>query len=255
VIFHLAAIVSGEAEADFEKGYRVNLDGTHVLFEAIRRAGPPAYTPRVVFTSSIAVFGAPFPEQIGDEFFTTPLTSYGTQKAIDELLLADYSRRGFFDGIGIRLPTICIRPGRPNKAASGFFSNILREPLAGQEAVLPVDEDVRHWHASPRAAVGFLVHAATIDLSPLGTRRNLTMPGLSATVGEQIAALRKVAGEGAARLIRHAPDPTIAGIVAGWPRRFDPSRALALGFRAETSFEEIIRVHIEDELGGSLPAR
>ena len=255
LIFHLAAIVSGEAEADFEKGYRINLDGTRALFEAIRHEGLRApYAPRVVFTSSIAVFGAPFPDAIGDEFFTTPLTSYGTQKAIDELLLADYSRRGFFDGIGIRLPTICIRPGRPNKAASGFFSNILREPLAGQEAVLPVGEEVRHWHASPRAAVGFLLHAATLDTAPLGARRNLTMPGLSATVGEQIAALRKVAGDKAVRLIRREPDAVIAGIVAGWPRTFDAKRATALGFCAEASFEDIIRVHIEDELGGRLPA-
>ena len=162
VIFHLAAIVSGEAELDFDKGYRINLDGTRMLFDAIRLIGG-GYKPRVVFTSSIAVFGAPFPEAIGDEFFQTPLLSYGTQKAIGELLLADYSRRGFMDAIGIRLPTICIRPGLPNKAASGFFSNILREPLAGQEAVLPVSEDVRHWHASPRSAVGFLIHAATMD--------------------------------------------------------------------------------------------
>ena len=179
------------------------------------------YKPRVVFTSSIAVFGAPFPDAIGDEFFTTPLTSYGTQKAIGELLLADYSRRGFLDGIGIRLPTICIRPGKPNKAASGFFSNILREPLAGHEAVLPVDEDVRHWHASPRAAVGFLMHAATLDLAPLGARRTLSMPGLSATVGEQIEALRRAAGESAVKLIRRERDPAIEKIVAGWPRNFD----------------------------------
>ncbi len=255
LIFHLAAVVSGEAEADFDKGYRVNLDGTRLLFEAVRARGlTEPYSPKIVFTSSIAVFGAPFPEAIGDEFFTTPLTSYGTQKAIGELLLADYSRRGIFDGIGIRLPTICIRPGKPNKAASGFFSGILREPLAGQEAVLPVGEDVMHWHASPRAAVGFLVHAASLDLAPLGARRNLTMPGLAATVGEQIAALRKVAGDGAVRLIRRQPDPTIAAIVAGWPRRFDPRRALELGFRAETSFEDIIRVHIEDELGGRIGA-
>src|SRR3984893_1448788 len=157
VIFHLAAIVSGEAELDFDKGYRINLDGTRMLFDAIRLVGN-GYKPRVVFTSSIAVFGAPYPQAIGDEFFHTPLLSYGTQKAIDELLLADYTRRAFMDGIGIRLPTICIRPGLPNKAASGFFSNILREPLAGKEAVLPVSEDVRHWHASPRSAVGFLVH-------------------------------------------------------------------------------------------------
>jgi nucleoside-diphosphate-sugar epimerase len=250
MIFHLAAIVSGEAEADFDKGYRVNLDGTRQLFEAIRKAGD-GYRPRVVFTSSIAVFGAPFPTAIGDEFFHTPLTSYGTQKAIDELLLADYTRRGFFDGIGIRLPTICVRPGKPNKAASGFFSGIIREPLAGQEAILPVSESVRHWHASPRSAVGFLIHAAGLEGERLGTRRSLSMPGVSVTVGEQIAALRKVAGEAVAARIGHEPDPTIMGIVAGWPRNFAPERAIALGFRAETSFEEIIRVHIEDELGGT----
>jgi D-erythronate 2-dehydrogenase len=253
VIFHLAAVVSGEAEADFDKGYRVNLDGTRALFEAVRQEGRhEPYRPRVVFTSSIAVFGAPFPDAIDDEFLTAPLTSYGTEKAVGELLLCDYTRRGFMDGIAIRLPTISIRPGKPNKAASSFFSSILREPLAGQEAVLPVSEDVRHWHASPRSAVGFLVHAATIDLAPLGARRALSMPGLSATVGEQIAALRRVAGEAAVGRIRHEPDPVIAGIVAGWPRNFSPKRAAALGFVAEKSFDDIIRVHIEDELGGKL---
>ena len=253
IIFHLAAIVSGEAEADFEKGYRINLDGTRYLFEAIRHEGQKYfYRPRIVFTSSIAVYGTPVPDRIDDEFFLTPLTSYGTQKAICELLLADYSRRGFFDGIGIRLPTICIRPGKPNKAASGFFSNILREPLSGEEAVLPVSEDVRHWHASPRAAVGFLIHAATMKLDVLGGRRNLSMPGLSATVGEQIEALRRVAGEKAVALIRREPDATIAGIVANWPRGFTAARALSLGFKAETSFDEIIRIHVEDELGGRI---
>ena len=244
-IFHLAAVVSGEAEADFDKGYRVNLDATRLLFEAIRKQN---YRPRVVFTSSIAVFGAPFPEAIGDEFLNAPLTSYGTQKAIGELLLSDYSRRGIFDGIGLRLPTICVRPGKPNKAASGFFSGIIREPLAGQEAVLPVPETVRHWFASPRAAIGFLLHAAKLDTATLGARRNLSMPGISATVGEQIDALRKVAGEKAARLIRRQPDATIMRIVEGWPRNFDTRRALALGFRADASFEEIIRIHIEDEV-------
>jgi nucleoside-diphosphate-sugar epimerase len=243
-IFHLAAIVSGEAEADFEKGYRVNLDGTRRLFEAIRKEN---YKPRVIFTSSIAVFGAPFPNAIGDEFLSAPLTSYGTQKAIDELLLSDYSRRGFFDGIGIRLPTICVRPGKPNKAASGFFSGIIREPLAGQEAVLPVPESVRHWFASPRAAIGFLLHAAQLDTARLGARRNLNMPGVCATVGEQIAALRKVAGDKVAKLIRREPDATIMRIVEGWPQNFDPRRALELGFRADQSFEQIIRIHIEDE--------
>ncbi len=254
MIFHLAAIVSGEAEADFEKGYKVNLDGTRALFEAIRlESNKASYRPRVVFASSIAVFGTPFPEKIGDEFFTTPLTSYGTQKAISELLLSDYSRRGFFDGIGIRLPTICIRPGKPNKAASGFFSNILREPLVGEEAILPVDESVRHWFASPRSAVGFFVHAAKLDLDQVGARRNLSMPGLSALVGEEIAALKRVAGERAVKLIRREPDATIQKIVAGWATDFDTTRATRLGFRAETAFDDIIRAHIEDELGGNIP--
>ena len=253
VIFHLAAIVSGEAELDFDKGYRINLDGTRYLFDAIRLAhGVDGYYPRMVFTSSVAVFGAPLPYPISDDFHTTPLTSYGTQKAICELLLSDYSRRGFFDGVGIRLPTICIRPGKPNKAASGFFSNILREPLIGQEAVLPVPEDIRHWHASPRSAVGFLLHGATIDTGLVGPRRNLSMPGVSATVGEQIEALHRIAGEKAVKLIRREPDEMIIRMVSGWAPGFEATRASALGFTAETSFDEIIRVHIEDELGGSI---
>jgi nucleoside-diphosphate-sugar epimerase len=253
LIFHLAAVVSGEAEADFDKGYRVNLEGTHRLFEAIRKQ--PDYRPRVVFTSSIAVFGAPFPEAIGDEFLAAPLTSYGTQKAIGELLLADYTRRGFMEGIAIRLPTICVRPGKPNKAASGFFSGIIREPLAGEEAVLPVPDTVRHWFASPRAAVGFLMHASRMDTGKLGARRALNMPGVSATVAEQIEALRRVAGEKAVQRIRRAPDATIMRIVEGWPRNFDAQRAFGLGFRADASFEEIIRIHIADELQGTSAPR
>jgi nucleoside-diphosphate-sugar epimerase len=253
LIFHLAAVVSGEAEADFEKGYRVNLDGTRALLDAVR-AGHEAdgYHPRLVVTSSIAVYGAPLPEPIPEDFHHTPLTSYGTQKAIAELLLADYTRRRFVDGIGIRLPTICIRPGRPNKAASGFFSSILREPLVGQEAILPVPETVRHWHASPRSAVEFLLRAATLDGEDVGPRRTLSMPGLSATVGEQIDALRRVAGERAVRLIRREPDESIMRMVQTWAAALDATRALRLGFAAEGSFDEIIRVHIEDELGGSL---
>jgi nucleoside-diphosphate-sugar epimerase len=249
VIVHLAAVVSGEAEADFEYGYRVNLDGTRALLEAIRAANSTGgYRPRVVFSSSIAVFGAPLPDVTPEDFAATPLTSYGTQKAIGELLLSDYSRRGFVDGVGIRLPTICIRPGRPNLAASGFFSSILREPLVGQEAILPVPETVRHWFASPRSAVGFCARAATIDSELIGPRRTLSMPGLSATVREQIEALRRVAGEQAVRLIRYEPDPTIMTMIDGWARALDASRAERLGFAAETSFDEIIRAHIEDEL-------
>jgi nucleoside-diphosphate-sugar epimerase len=247
VIFHLAGIVSGEAEANFDLGYRVNLDGTRALFDAVRLA---AFSSRLVFTSSIAVFGAPFPDVIPDEFHPTPLTSYGTQKLMGEALLADYTRRGFFDGIGIRLPTICVRPGKPNKAASGFFSGIIREPLAGQEAILPVPRSVLHTHASPRSAVNFLIHAAEIDGDAVGPRRNLTMPGVAVTVGEQIEALERIAGSEVVKRIREQPDETIWAIVKGWPTRFEARRARALGFAAEESFDDIIRAHIEDELGG-----
>lgn len=251
VVFHLAGVVSGEAETDFDKGYRVNLDGTRALFEAVRSAG---IKPKIVFTSSIAVFGAPFPPSIPDEFHLTPLTSYGTQKAICELLLADYTRRSFFDGIGIRLPTICVRPGKPNKAASGFFSGIIREPLAGQEALLPVSDSVRHTHASPRAAVGFLIHAASLTRDQLGPQVNLAMPGVSCTVGEQIEALRRVAGDKVAARIRRSPDELVQRIVSGWAERLDATRARNLGFKAEATFDDIIRAHIEDELGGKIAA-
>ena len=247
LVFQLAAVVSGEAESNFDKGYRVNVDGMRFLLEAIRARGD-AYRPRLVFTSSVAVFGPPFPEIIGDDQCTTPRTSYGTQKAIGELLVSDYSRRGFVDGVALRLPTICVRPGLPNQAASGFFSNIIREPLNGLEAILPVPDDVRHWFASPRAAVAFLLHAATLPPEALAERRSLTMPGISATVAEEIAALHSVAGSEATGLIRRQPDQTIMRIVAGWPRAFDTRVANELGFRAESTFEEIIRVHIEDEL-------
>src|SRR5262245_24057371 len=187
VIFHLAGVVSGEAELDLEKGYRVNLDGTRALLEAIRRAGD-GYKPRVIFTSSIAVFGAPFPQAIPDEFHLTPLTSYGAQKAMCEAMLADYTRKGILQGVGIRLPTIAVRPGKPNRAASGFFSGIIREPLNGDAAVLPVAETVTHTHASPRSAVGFLIHAAGLTRAEIEPRINLTMPGVCCTVAEQIAA-------------------------------------------------------------------
>ena len=250
VIFHLAGVVSGEAEVDFEKGYRVNLDGMQALLEAIRAKGD-GYRPRVVYTSSIAVFGAPFPHSIPDDFHLTPLTSYGTQKAMGELLLADYTRRGFCEGVGIRLPSVVVRPGKPNKAASGFFSGIIREPLAGLEATLPVPETVVHTHASPRAAVGFLIHAAGLAGDALGTRINLSMPGVCCTVAEQISALRRIAGERVAARIRPETDPLVARIVEGWPQRIEARRARELGFGAETSFDEIVRIHIDEDRGGS----
>jgi D-erythronate 2-dehydrogenase len=250
MIFHLAGVVSGEAELDFDKGYRVNLDGTRALLEAIRAIGD-GYRPRLVYTSSIAVFGAPFPPSIPDDFHLTPLTSYGTQKAIGEALLADYTRRGFCDGVGIRLPSIVVRPGKPNKAASGFFSGIIREPLAGLEALLPVAETVVHTHASPRAAVGFLVHAAGLARDTLGPRINLSMPGVCCTVAEQIASLRRIAGDRVAARIRRAEDPLVARIVEGWPQRIEARRARELGFKAENSFDEIVRIHIDEDRGGT----
>ena len=250
IIFHLAGVVSGEAELDFDKGYRVNLDGTRALLEAIRASGD-GYRPRLVYTSSIAVFGAPFPESIPDDFHLTPLTSYGAQKAIGEALLADYTRRGFCDGVGIRLPSIVVRPGKPNQAASGFFSGIIREPLAGVEAALPVSETVVHTHASPRAAIGFLMHAAGLAGDALGARINLSMPGVCCTVAEQIASLRRIAGERVAARIRRAHDPLVARIVDGWPQRIEARRARELGFKAESSFDEIVRIHIDEDRGGT----
>lgn len=251
LIYHLAAIVSGDAEQNFEKGWDINARGSWHLLEALRAthdASGGEYVPRLVFTSSIAVFGPPFPDRIGDDFLCAPMTSYGAQKAMTELLVADYSRKGFMDGLSVRLPTICVRPGKANLAASSFFSGIIREPLNGKEAILPVPDTVRHWHASPRSAAGFLAHAATIDTAGLGGRRSLNLPGVSCTVAEQIEALRSIAGEDVVKLIKPQPDETIMGIVQNWPRDFDPQMATSLGFRAESSFEEIIRVYMEDDL-------
>ncbi len=251
VIFHLASIVSGEAETDFDLGWAVNMQPTWRLLESLRaehEASGGGYRPRIVFTSSIAVFGGPYPEKISDEFFSAPQTSYGAQKSICETMISDFSRKGFVDGISIRLPTICVRPGKANKAASSFFSGIIREPLNGKEAILPVADTVRHWHASPRSAVGFLTHAAGLDEAALEGRRALNLPGVSCTVAEQIEALREIAGNDVVARIVPKQDEAIAKIVAGWPRNFDPQRAIALGFKAETDFAQIIRTYIEEEL-------
>ncbi|NNE80083.1 MAG: SDR family oxidoreductase [Silicimonas sp.] len=251
LIYHLASIVSGEAEARFEFGWSVNMMAFRSFLETLRaevEASEGVYHPRVVFTSSIAVFGPPFPDKIGDEFLSAPQTSYGAQKAISELMLTDYIRKGFFDGLSIRLPTICVRPGKANLAASSFFSGIIREPLNGQEAILPVPDSVRHWHASPRSAAGFLRHAAGLDQADIGLRPALTMPGVSCTVAEQIEGLRAVAGEDAVQLIKPQPDDTIMRIVKGWPRNFAPERANALGFTADADFASIIQTYIDDDL-------
>ncbi|MEO1363373.1 MAG: D-erythronate dehydrogenase [Pseudomonadota bacterium] len=251
LIYFLASIVSGEAETDFDKGWQTNLWPMWGFLEGLRaqhRATGGAYVPRVVFTSSIAVFGGPYPDKIDDDFLQSPQTSYGAQKAACELLIQDFSRKGFIDGMSLRLPTICVRPGKPNLAASSFFSGIIREPLNGQRAVLPVADTVRHWHASPRAAAGFLAHAATLDTARLEGRRALNLPGLSCTVAEQIEALRAVAGNDVVALIDPQPDPDIARIVEGWPRNFAPERAKALGFVAENSFDEIVAIYMAEDM-------
>lgn len=252
IIYHLAAIVSGEAEMDMSKGYRVNMDGTRYLLEAIRTLHEQdGYTPKLIFTSSIAVYGAPFPDPINDEYYLTPMTSYGTQKAICELLLSDYHRRAIVQGIALRLPTICIRPGKPNKAASGFFSGIIREPINGEQANLPVEDTVRHWFASPRTAVDFLLHAATLSTAQIGSRCNLSLPGLCASVAEQIESLERVVGSSASKLITRNPDPAIRAIVDNWPQSFSATRAIELGFEAERTFDELIQVYLEDDYKAS----
>jgi nucleoside-diphosphate-sugar epimerase len=254
IIFHLAAIVSGEAESNFEKGYRVNLDGTRNLFEGIRAI--PNYNPRVVYTSTGGVYGGPYPDDIDDDFILQPNTSYGVQKAIGELLLNDYSRRGFLDGIGLRLPTICVRPGKPNAAASGVFSNIIREPLVGIQTTLSVSKDVSMVFASPRSAVGFVIHAAQLDTALLGTRRSMVMPGVHATIGQEIEALRRVAGEKVLSYIKEEPDAFAQQMVDAWNfPAFPATRARNLGFTCESTFDELIREHIETELDGEIPGQ
>ena len=253
VIYFLASIVSGEAETNFDLGWQTNLWPMWHFLEALRaqhRATGGAYVPRVVFTSSIAVFGGPYPDKIGDDFLTSPQTSYGAQKASCELMIQDFSRKGFIDGMSLRLPTICVRPGKANLAASSFFSGIIREPLNGVEAILPVPDTVRHWHASPKSAAGFLAHAGTLDTARLEGRRALNLPGLSCTVAEQIEALRDVAGNNVVALIKSQPDAAIAKIVDGWPRNFAPDRATALGFKAESTFREIVDVYVTEDLPG-----
>ena len=250
-IFYLASVVSGEAEDDFSKGWDINIQAFWSFLSQIRDQyleSNGQYKPKVIFTSSIAVFGSPFPKKISDDFLTAPSTSYGAQKACCELMLNDFVRKGFCEGVAIRLPTICVRPGKPNLAASSFFSGIIREPLNGLRANLPVSTDVRHWHASPRAAVGFLRHAESLHVSTLTFNSALNMPGLSCTVEEQIEALRSIAGNDVVRLINLHPDEKIIEIVKGWPQNFDTKIALELGFSAESSFEDIIKIYIEDDL-------
>lgn len=245
LVVHLAAVVSAAAEADFALGWRVNLDGTRGLLEACRAR---AEAPRFVFTSSVATFSGGQGALVRDDTRPIPANSYGAQKAAGELLVHDWTRKGFVDGVSLRLPTIVIRPGRPNRAASSFASSILREPLIGEEAALPVEEDFALWIASPRAAVDWLLHAASIDGAALGLDRGVNPPGLTVTVGEMLAALEHAAGAEARGRVRRVADPEIAAIVGAWPARFDAARARALGFREAETIAETIAAFLADDL-------
>ncbi len=248
-VFHLAAIVSANAEQDFDLGYRVNLDGTRHVLESCRALEQPV---RLVFASSVAVYGGEMPAVLDDGTILTPQTSYGAQKAAGELMLNDYGRKGFVDGRALRLPTIVVRPGKPNKAASTFASSIIREPLAGEEAVCPVAREAEMYILSPRRVIQALTHAFEQPAAAFGMTRMLTLPGITVSIGQMVDALAEIAGERVARRIRWQPDPMIQRIVAGWPARFDAERGRQMGFEPDADVGEIIRAHIEDELGGNI---
>jgi len=250
-VFHLAAVVSAGAEEDFDLGMTVNLQGTMNVLAAARSLPEPA---RMVFASSVAVYGGAMPETIPDELILNPQTSYGTQKAIGELLVQDYARKGHVDGRALRFPTVVVRPGKPNKAASTWASSIIREPLQGQEAVCPVEPDQAMYVLSPRKVVDAVLKAAAMPPEAWGPARMLALPGLTVTVEQMLAALAAVAGERVAARVHFEPDPFIQEIVNGWATHFDPARGQALGFETDADFEEIVRIFIEDELGGSFAA-
>jgi nucleoside-diphosphate-sugar epimerase len=240
-VFHLASVVSAGAEADFDLGMRVNLDGMRGVLEACRAQVAP---PRLVFTSSVAAFGGELPKIVLDTTAATPQSSYGTQKVIGELLVNDYSRKGYIDGRTVRLPTIVIRPGKPNRAASGFMSNILREPIKGEPAVCPVPAEAKMWISSPERAVDALLHALELPSSAWGSNRVLNAPGITVSVAEALSALERICGRDAAAQVRFEPDAAIERIVLSWPAQFATARADGLGFRRDTGIEEIVRAHI-----------
>ena len=251
VVVHLAAVVSGTAEADFDLGMRVNLDGTRHLLEACRALGT---APRVLFSSSIAVFGGALPPVVSDATKPTPQGSYGIQKLIGEHLVQDYTRKGFIDGRAVRVPTVVVRPGRPNGAASGFASGIIREPLAGIDAPLPVPPETEMWVASPRTVVGMLLHALELSPGDWGWQRSLNLPGLTVSMREEIDALRAVAGEAVAARIHDAPDEAVMRLVRTWAARFDTARATSMGFAADADFASIVRAYVEDNPSAVRPA-
>lgn len=242
VVYHLAAIVSSHAEQDFDLGWQVNLDTTRSLLEACRHARPGI---RFVFTSSLAVYGGPLPELVNDGTALTPTSSYGSQKAMGELLVNDYSRKGYVDGLALRLPTICVRPGKPNRAASSFVSSIIREPLQGESAICPVSPELRLWLSSPATVVANFLLAATL---PRGDNRSINLPGISVTVGEMLTALTQAGGQAARDRVQFAADPAIERIVASWSGRIDNQRASALGFMADRTFADIIDSFITHDM-------
>lgn len=244
-IFHLAAVVSSQAEADFDLGMRVNVDALRLLFERCRQLG---HRPKVLFASSVAVYGGELPEIVRVDTALSPKSSYGVQKAIGELLLSDYSRRGFIDGRGLRLPTISVRPGKPNKAASSFASGIIREPLNNEATACPVTADTRLWLLSPRQAIECLVWAHDLASEAFAQHPVLNLPGVSVTVGEMVDTLGRVAGKPAIDKIRWESDPVVQRIVGGWPGRWDMTRAHALGFKGDADFEGIVRAYMADDL-------
>lgn len=245
VIFHLAAIVSGQAEADFDLGMRINLDASRALLETCRALG---HQPRVIFTSSVAVYGGTLPDIVRDDTALNPQSSYGTQKAIAELLLADYTRRGYVDGRVLRLPTISVRPGRPNAAASSFASGIIREPLNGVEAACPVRADTRLWLLSPRGAIQALIAGCELDAAAVADRAPINLPGVSVTAAGMVQALHEVAGDQVADRVSWQPDERVERIVGSWPGRWDTARAEKLGLRGDADFAAIIRAYLADDL-------
>ncbi|RDK09904.1 D-erythronate dehydrogenase [Cupriavidus lacunae] len=242
-VFHLAAVVSGQAEADFDLGMRVNLDASRALLETCRELG---HRPRVLFTSSVAVYGGQLPPVVQDDTALNPQSSYGVQKAIGELLLSDYSRRGFVDGRVLRLPTISVRPGKPNAAASSFASGIIREPLSGVTANCPVAPETPLWLLSPRAAVAALVNGIELAGERLGNRRVVNLPGLSVTAAGMVDALRRVAGDAVADRVTWEREARVENIVGTWPAAWNAERAQSLGFQSDASFDEVIRAYMED---------
>jgi len=245
-VFHLAAVVSGEAESDFDLGMRINLDATRVLLEQARKNGNQ---PRLVFTSSVAVFGGDLPPKVLDTTPATPQGSYGAQKAMCELMVTDYSRKGFVDGRSLRLPTVTVRPGKANKAASSFASGIIREPLNGVVSVCPVPPETKVWALSPRSTVHNLIHAHELDRAAFGSAGAVNLPGLTTTVGEMVAAMGRVAGANTMKLVEWKEDPAILKLVRTWPGDFVTARAEKMGFIHDASFDDVVKAYMEEELG------